>query len=125
MLEAAAAFQLSGRIGAAIRALQQVKTVAGQQGRTDVALSATTRIAGIREAFGNERVDLARSNTGSVALTDREREVAQMAVAGRSNQEIAARLVLSVRTVETHMHRIMRKLDVSRRQDIRSHLLNR
>ncbi len=48
-------------------------------------------------------------------LSKREREVAVLAVRGLSNQEIATHLVLSVRTVESHMHRIMRKFGVSTR----------
>lgn len=63
-------------------------------------------------------LDVARFTTASAILTEREREVAKLAAEGYSNQEIATRLVLSVRTVESHMHRIMRKLDVSSRRAI-------
>ncbi|MEU6555722.1 response regulator transcription factor [Streptomyces sp. NPDC046915] len=43
-------------------------------------------------------------------LTPREREVTALAAEGRSNDEIAAELVLSVLTVRTHIHRAMTKL---------------
>lgn len=43
-------------------------------------------------------------------LTAREREIALLAHAGRSNREIADQLHLSVRTVENHMSRALRKL---------------
>ncbi|MEU6350219.1 response regulator transcription factor [Streptomyces sp. NPDC047072] len=43
-------------------------------------------------------------------LTPREREVTALAAEGRSNDEIAAELVLSVLTVRTHVHRAMTKL---------------
>jgi two-component system, NarL family, response regulator NreC len=43
-------------------------------------------------------------------LTDREREVLQLIAEGNSNKEIAARLFLSVYTVETHRKRILEKL---------------
>lgn len=48
-------------------------------------------------------------------LTDREREIAALAAAGRSNREIAARLTLSVRTVEGHIYRACGKLGVTDR----------
>lgn len=48
-------------------------------------------------------------------LTTREREVAHLVGAGHSNQQIAHRLRLSVRTVEAHLANIYRKLDVRSR----------
>lgn len=45
-------------------------------------------------------------------LTDREREVLIHIAEGLSNKEIACRLNVGVRTVETHRERIMRKLDI-------------
>jgi glutathione peroxidase len=51
-------------------------------------------------------------------LTKRERQIAIMVAAGDSSPAIAERLHLSVRTVETHVSRVMAKLGVSRRSDI-------
>ena len=48
-------------------------------------------------------------------LTPREREVLQHLVAGRSNPEIAAQLVIAVTTVKTHVKNIYGKLKVSKR----------
>jgi two-component system nitrate/nitrite response regulator NarL len=48
--------------------------------------------------------------TGS--LTDRENEVLIHIAEGLSNKEIASKLGVGVRTVETHRERIMRKLDI-------------
>ena len=45
-------------------------------------------------------------------LTDREREVAEFLLAGRTNREIAESLRLSPRTVENHRARLMEKLAV-------------
>ena len=53
------------------------------------------------------------SNQGKDAsLTAREREVLVQIAEGLSNKEIASRLGVGVRTVETHRERIMRKLDI-------------
>jgi len=51
-------------------------------------------------------------------LTDREREVLQLLALGYGNQEIAQRLHLSPRTVETHRANMMNKLRISSRADI-------
>ncbi len=47
---------------------------------------------------------------GLDALTDREREITVLVAAGLSNDEIAARLVLSPATVKTHVNRAMAKV---------------
>ncbi|MFN8109964.1 MAG: response regulator transcription factor [Thermoleophilia bacterium] len=52
------------------------------------------------------------------SLTDREREVLQLLALGYGNQEIAARLHLSPRTVETHRANMMAKLGLTTRSDI-------
>jgi DNA-binding CsgD family transcriptional regulator len=52
-------------------------------------------------------------------LTVREREVATLASQGVSNQEIARRLVLSVRTIETHLGRVYDKLGIHSRGALR------
>ncbi|MFJ7997189.1 LuxR C-terminal-related transcriptional regulator [Streptomyces sp. NPDC096310] len=52
------------------------------------------------------------------SLTSREREVAALAASLLSNQEIADRLVVSVRTVENHLHRVYGKLGVTARADL-------
>jgi pimeloyl-ACP methyl ester carboxylesterase/DNA-binding CsgD family transcriptional regulator len=46
-------------------------------------------------------------------LSPREREVLALVAEGRSNDEIAAELYLSVRTVERHLHNVYGKLGVS------------
>ncbi len=47
-----------------------------------------------------------------VQLTIREREVLALIAEGRSNKEVASRLGIGVRTIETHRERIMRKLKI-------------
>jgi two-component system nitrate/nitrite response regulator NarL len=45
-------------------------------------------------------------------LSDREKEVLRLIASGLSNKEIADKLGVGVRTVETHRERLMRKLDI-------------
>ena len=45
-------------------------------------------------------------------LTRREREVFELLIRGRSNDEIATVLVISIRTAETHRQRVMKKLSL-------------
>jgi DNA-binding NarL/FixJ family response regulator len=46
-------------------------------------------------------------------LTPRERDIVRWLAEGRSNKEIAAMFSISVKTVETHRAKIMRKLELS------------
>ena len=46
-------------------------------------------------------------------LTQREREVLELVVAGRMNREIAEKLDISIKTVEAHRAKIMEKLEVN------------
>ncbi len=62
----------------------------------------------------NEYVKTARTKNkkGGTDLSQRESEVLTLIAEGFSNKEIAAKLFVSVRTVETHRERIIRKLDI-------------
>lgn len=59
-----------------------------------------------------------RSDPGKLAtLTAREREIADLVAAGRTNAEIASGLSLSVYTVKNHVSSILMKLDVQTRTE--------
>lgn len=53
-----------------------------------------------------------RGRPAAVGLTRREREVLQLLAEGHNNRKVADRLGLSVKTIETHRARLMRKLGV-------------
>lgn len=50
-----------------------------------------------------------------LGISNRELEVLQLMAAGLSNQEIAARLFVSLSTIKTHSSRLFEKMDVKRR----------
>ncbi len=58
-------------------------------------------------------------------LTNREREVLHLAAEGGSNVEIAARLSVSPRTIETHRINLMRKLGIRTQTDLIRYALKR
>lgn len=60
--------------------------------------------------------------SGVEALTPSELRVAGMAAAGKTNPEIAQILVVSPKTVETHMRHVFQKLDLVRRTELPANL---
>ena len=60
---------------------------------------------------------------GRVTFTDREREVLEMLVAGRSNKEIGAALGIEERTVKAHVAKLMRKVGVQNRIALSVHAI--
>ena len=63
----------------------------------------------VAEALDGEAEEPWRAGAGP-ALTARETEVARLVARGLTNREVAARLFLSVRTVDVHVDRILTKL---------------
>ncbi len=61
---------------------------------------------------------IARARDDADPLTAREREVADLVVRALSNRDIAARLVLSERTVESHVRSILAKLGCANRAEL-------
>ena len=58
-------------------------------------------------------------------LSEREHEILRLLALGHTNQEIAGKLFLSVRTVETHRAHIMQKLRISTRAELVRYALER
>jgi DNA-binding CsgD family transcriptional regulator/tetratricopeptide (TPR) repeat protein len=82
----------------------------------DVArLQAAFRVHGIRRGPHSKH---RRAHSGWDSLTPTEIKIAAYVEEGLSNPEIAARLLLSRRTVATHVSHILKKLDVHSRTDI-------
>ncbi len=60
---------------------------------------------------------------GRVTFTDREKQVLEMLVAGRSNKEIGAALGIEERTVKAHVAKLMRKVGVQNRIALSVHAI--
>ncbi len=117
-LEAAAGeFVRSGDRSQARAAFTQAVEVYNALGAAaDVArLQAAFRAHGIRRG---PRAKHRQARSGWDSLTPTETKIAAFVEDGLSNPEIAARLMLSRRTVGTHVSHILKKLDVHSRTDI-------
>jgi DNA-binding CsgD family transcriptional regulator/tetratricopeptide (TPR) repeat protein len=117
-LEAAAMqFVQAGDRGQARAAFTRAAEVyAGLDASADMArLQATFRAHGIRRG---PRARHSRARSGWDSLTPTEMKIAAFVGEGLSNPEIAARLLLSRRTVATHVSHILKKLGVHSRTDI-------
>jgi DNA-binding CsgD family transcriptional regulator len=78
-------------------------------------VNAEFRVHGIRRGPHSKH---RRATSGWESLTDAELKVAALVEEGLSNPDIAARLMLSRRTVATHVSHILKKLEVATRTDI-------
>ena len=109
-------------IGAAFRAAGQRRT-AREPLSEGLALAAR---CGARALERRARAELGAigirprttSHTGVNALTPSERRVVELAAAGGTNREIAQTLFVTEKTVETHLGRSFRKLDISSRRQL-------
>ena len=78
----------------------------------------TRRAAELIAQCGDVKTPGLSAGTVADQLTRRELEVATMAAAGAASRDIAARLVLSVRTVDNHLRSAYLKLGVTSREEL-------
>ena len=118
LLEARALFDLGallrrrGERRAARRPLRRAAELARRCGATGLSEAVETEL---RASGARARRDL---YTGVAALTPSELRVARLAAQRRSYRSIAAELFISVKTVETHLGRVYRKLDIAGRDQL-------
>ncbi|GDY59242.1 hypothetical protein SVIO_098650 [Streptomyces violaceusniger] len=104
----------AGRPREARERLRSAVDLAQGSGALALARDARNRLV----AAGGRRREITASPVD--LLTGTERKVAQMASRGAGNREIAESLFVTVRTVETHLTSVYRKLSVSQRGELAS-----
>ncbi|MDW5597560.1 AAA family ATPase [Conexibacter stalactiti] len=97
---------------ARLRGAHETLAAAGA-GRRREEVAGALRQLGLRVPRG--RRALPRPQRGPAALSRREREITALVASGSTNRQIAAELVISEKTVESHLGRIFTKLGVRTR----------
>jgi DNA-binding NarL/FixJ family response regulator len=84
------------------------------------------RLAGfVLDAFGAVTGETAQADTELDRLSAREQEVMRLIARGYAYKEVAADLFISVKTVETHVSKVLRKLQLSNRHELTAWALQR
>jgi DNA-binding NarL/FixJ family response regulator len=84
------------------------------------------RLAGfVLDAFGATAGEIAEVDEELDRLSAREREVMRLIARGYQYKEVAKELFISVRTVETHVSSVLRKLQLSSRHELTSWAMQR
>ena len=112
------AFDESGAAQLAAEAYGSAATAYRSRGYLRAATAAARRAGELRAACGDVSPPALLLGADTPRLTPREREVAALAAAGASSREIAANLVLSVRTVQNHLQSAYGKLGVTSREEL-------
>ncbi|HEY3774798.1 MAG TPA: LuxR C-terminal-related transcriptional regulator [Solirubrobacteraceae bacterium] len=108
-----------GALRYAVEAASEAASVFLSQGRHDSARRAAARARELHVPDQGAPLPLIDGlDATAVELTPRQAQLIEFARQGLSNAEIADRLVISVRTVETHLYRGMQKLGISDRHDL-------
>ncbi|MBY8862788.1 AAA family ATPase [Nocardia sp. CA2R105] len=137
LAESAELFTAAGRPFYTAHAQENLAAVYARAGRTDAARSASDAAvevyAGMDAQWAVARAEARlrslglrhgrrgprnRPKSGWAALTPTERRVADFVTEGLSNSQIAAQMLLSRRTVQTHVSSILAKLDFTSRVQI-------
>lgn len=84
------------------------------------------RLAGfVLDAFGAGLGEIAAADDELDRLSAREQEVMRLIARGYAYKEVAAELFLSIKTVETHVSNVLRKLQLSNRHELTAWALSR
>jgi DNA-binding NarL/FixJ family response regulator/tetratricopeptide (TPR) repeat protein len=105
----------AGRRDGAIERLQHAHATLGACGAKRYRDDAARELRALGGRASGRRARPGEPAAGVAALTSREREVAELVASGLTNRQIAQRFVLSEKTVETHLSRILAKLGVASR----------
>ncbi len=122
--QVSAAFAAMGAWLLAAEASAAAAVVLRRGGDARRAAAAEVRAAELARRCQGAMTPALRAIQTQALLSSREIEVAALGAAGLSNKDIAARLSVSVRTVENHLQRVYEKLGVARRADLAQALLS-
>jgi DNA-binding CsgD family transcriptional regulator len=117
-------FELMGDLVAAVDAAAHAAAAYRRQDKRGSALGCSTRAGALAGQCGACTPAL-RQVAEPLPLTDRERETVMLIGEGLSSREIAERLTLSVRTVESHVYRAMLKTGTTCRDELAALLPHR
>jgi DNA-binding CsgD family transcriptional regulator len=104
----------------AIAELEAAEKAMGQAGAERPRAEAARELRRLGRQAGARPRGARADGAGLDSLSGREREVARLVRERRTNPQIADELFVSLKTVETHMRNIFRKLDVSSRVEVAS-----
>ncbi|MFN8032390.1 MAG: LuxR C-terminal-related transcriptional regulator [Mycobacterium sp.] len=111
-------FERIGDLVAAVDAAAHAALAYRRGDRRGSALTCSTRAAGLAERCGGAVTPALREAADPLPLTGREREIVMLIADGMSNREVAERLTLSVRTVESHIYRAMARTGTASREEL-------
>ena len=106
----------------AAEAWSEAVAVATAAGSERLAMAAQRRATQAVRRCEGARTPLLATGPDGLDLSRREREIAELTVAGMRRRDIAEKLVISPRTVDSHLQRIYRKLGVNDRDGLASAL---
>jgi DNA-binding CsgD family transcriptional regulator len=115
---AAAAFAELGCWAAGADAAAAAAAAHQRAGRRGSRLASLAVARDLLERCGIAGVAAAPDDLGLSTLTDREREVVDLAARGHTNRQIADALFLSVRTVNNHLNHAYAKLGLNDREQL-------
>ena len=112
------AFEDMGDLIAAVDAAAHAAAAYRRQELRGSALGCSARAEALADQCGGARTPALRKAVERLPLTDREREIVMLIGEGLSNRDIATRLTLSVRTVESHIYKAMAKTGTTSREEL-------
>jgi DNA-binding CsgD family transcriptional regulator len=119
LIEVAEEMAAIGALRYGVEAATDAATAFVAGGRQDSARRAAARARHLHvPEQGAELPRIDGLDVTAIDLTPREAQLVDLARQGLSNAEIADRLVISIRTVETHLYRGMQKLGIKNRHDL-------
>ncbi len=117
LLAASNDYRAIGDRAAAADSAAQAAVAFSQSQQRRRRLYAAAIAQGLSDECGGLSTPALRSPTGH-PLTERQREIVELAVAGMSNKDIAKKLFMSVRSVEGHLYRACQRVGANSREEL-------